>query len=225
MNAFNRVFVVAALIALIIAGTITLVSPALTLSLIRNAADSMRAGPFAGFTDVGRVITRFILAIVWIALIGALLWLELRRPGSRTVEIARYTGGNTIRISTDAVAEKIKEEVCAVAGVIDAKVRAIGRNRAVELQLDVSAAKDVDLVAKAEEIATLTRRIAQDELGLKLTGKPQVAIKAKQGKPAQIKQTSKPAFSSIEEPAALPTMVLPEPPIIIDKEPQQPAQP
>ncbi|MDW8351098.1 MAG: alkaline shock response membrane anchor protein AmaP [Anaerolineae bacterium] len=182
MNTFNRVFVIVMLVALLVLGVFALVTPAGLLALMQTIANWFRGTVFASYSDTGRVLVRLILAILWAALIGLLLWWELRRSGSRTIELARYTGGSTIRISTEAVQEKVKEQVDAIPGVIESRVRATGRNRAVELSLDVSVTKDVDLVAKAEEIAAITRQVVQDQLGLKLSAKPEVAIKAKSGK-------------------------------------------
>jgi len=58
----------------------------------------------------------------------------------------------------------------------------------------------MDLIAKAEEVAAATRQIVQDQLGLKLAGKPQVAIRAKAGKPT----ASRPVQEPQPAPAALP---------------------
>lgn len=206
MNTFNRIFVIVTLGVLLILGAFVLVTPAGFLAVMQSIANWFRGTVFAAYSDTGRVLVRLILAIIWIALIGLLLWWEVRRPGSRTIEIARYTGGSTIRISTDAVQEKVKEQVDAIAGVIESKVRATGRNRAVELSLDVSVTKDVDLVAKAEEVAAVTRQIVQDQLGLKLAGKPQVAIKARSGKPA----IAKPLPIQEPAPASAPAPILAE---------------
>lgn len=223
MNAFNRVFVIVMLVILLVLGVATLLSPALMLGLAQSAANAIRSGFFAHYTDVGRFLARFMLAIGWALLIGALLWRELRRPGSRTIEVAKYTGGSTIRISTAAVAERVKEEVDAIDGVIDAKVIATGRNKAVELSLDVSAAKGTDLVAKAEEIAQAARRVAQDELGLKLTGKPQVAIEAKQGKANKPKPPKASASLPLSEPDESRLPELPSPSDLTRPDSQQPA--
>lgn len=191
MNAFNRFFVIITLAVLLVAGVVTLISPAFTLSLLQNTANNIHNSFFNGFTDIGRFIARVTLAIGWAMLIGALLWVQLRRSSSRTIEVARYTGGNAIRISTAAVAEKVQDAVNAISGVIGAKVKATGRERAVEIRLDVTATKDIDLVSKAEEIAIVARQVVQDQLGLKLSGKPQVAIRAKEGKPAKTKDVQR----------------------------------
>lgn len=211
MNIFNRVFVIAMLGMLLVLGAFALVTPAGFLALMQAVAHWFRGTVFAAYSDTGRVLVRLILAIIWVALIGLLLWWELRRPGSRTIEIARYTGGSTIRISTEAVQEKVKEHVDAIAGVLESRVRATGRNRAVDLRLDVSVTKEVDLVAKAEEVAAVTRQVVQDQLGLRLASKPQVAIKARAGRPVIAKP-----LPVQEQPAPAPS--LPPTPILAEEE-------
>ncbi|MFN3705807.1 MAG: hypothetical protein ACK4WM_07425 [Thermoflexales bacterium] len=181
MHLFNRAFVIVTLVVLIPLGAFTLLWPAGMLSLMHTLADTARITFFAGFTDIGRFITRVSLAIVWVAVLGSLLWLETRRGTSRTIEVARYSGDNTLRISTEAVAEKLSENIHALEGVIHAKVKAKGRDRAVEISVEVTTSRDTDLVMKAEEVANLVRHIVQTELGLRLAGKPQVSIKAKEG--------------------------------------------
>ncbi|WP_169237238.1 hypothetical protein [Candidatus Roseilinea sp. NK_OTU-006] len=238
MNTFNRVFVIAMLSMLLVLGAFALVTPAGFLALMQAIAHWFRGTVFAAYSDTGRVLVRLILAIIWVALIGLLLWWELRRPGSRTIEIARYTGGSTIRISTEAVQEKVKEHVDAIAGVLESRVRATGRNRTVELSLDVSVTKEVDLVAKAEEVAAVARQVVQDQLGLRLASKPQVAIKAKAGRPVIAKPLPvqaqpapapalppTPILSEEETPYLPPAATEPErtPPDSHDPEPQQPA--
>ncbi len=198
MNLFNRIFVIVTLALLIPLGAFALIWPAGMLGLMHALADAARAGFFGNFTDVGRFIARLNLAILWVVLLGALLWLEMRRGTSQTIEVARYSGDNTLRISTAAVAEKISESVNALEGVIEAKVKATGRNRAVEVSVDVTASQDTDLVMKAEEVASLTRHIVQTELGLRLAGKPQVSIKAKKG----VVRRSLPQLPAAEAPHA-----------------------
>ena len=133
MQTFNRVFVVAALGVLLVLGVFVLVAPAAWLSLMRAIADWFRGTVFVAYSDTGRVLARVLMAIVWAASIGFLIWLELRQGSSRDIEIARHTGESAIRISTDAVRERVKARVDAIPGVLSSKVHVIGRDRAVEL--------------------------------------------------------------------------------------------
>jgi hypothetical protein len=187
MNRFNRAFVIVTLVLLLLFGALALVSPALFIDLIQSIANGFRTGFFANFTDIGRVVTRLILALMWIALMAGLIWLEVRRPSSRTIEVVRYAGGTVIRVAAAAVQDKVKEQVDALSGVITAKVVAKSYSHAVDIKVDVLTTRNVDLVATAEEVAAVVRSVVQDELGLKLNGKPQVTIKAKPGKAVPIK--------------------------------------
>jgi hypothetical protein len=205
MNVFNRIFTILTIIALIVIGVATLVSPATVLAFLQNTANLIRQNVFGTMPDFARLAVRILAAVIFALIMLGLLWLELRRSSARTIEVGRYTGGTTIRIGTDAVEDKVREAVDGLGGIIGTRVKATSRNKAVDLMLDVLATKEVDLVTKAEEVANITRYIVQDQLGLKLHGKPQVTIKAKAGK------------------AKKPTTVMPPPAIPVEPQPQRPA--
>jgi hypothetical protein len=183
MNVFNRLFTVAGMILLLAAGLLALLSPATAIAIPQTIADSIRTNFFGTMTDTARFGVRLLAAVIFALIMAGVLWLELRRPVQRTIEVGRESGASTtIRISTDAVESKVRDKVDNLDGVIGSKVRAVTRNKGVDVSIDVRATKDTDLVAKAEEVSALTRMIVQDELGLKLHGKPQVTITPTAGK-------------------------------------------
>ncbi len=182
MNVFNRLFTVITLIFLIVIGTAALVSPSTMITFVQNSANLMRQTLFPSTDASMRLGLRLLMTVIFVLVTLSILWLELRRPAAKTIEVGRYTGGTTIRISTDAVESKIRDAIDALGGVIGTKVKATTRNKAIEVHMDVLATRDTDLVSKAEEAAAITRVIVQDQLGLKLHSKPQVTIKAGAGK-------------------------------------------
>ncbi len=182
MNVFNRLFTIMGIIVLIVAGTATLISPATVLSFIQTTANTIHVNVFANMGELARLGVRSLAAVIFVLIMLGLLWLEVRRPAQRTIEVGRYTGGTTIKISTDSIESKIRDSVDSLGGVIGARVSANTRSKAVDVSIDVLATKDTDLVAKAEEVSAITRMIVQDHLGLKLYGKPQVTIKSGAGK-------------------------------------------
>ncbi|MCS6773711.1 MAG: hypothetical protein RMM31_04050 [Anaerolineae bacterium] len=182
MSAFNRVFVVISLGLLLVAGAVFLIAPDVVVGLVQSLAEALDTALFAELTEVGRFAVRTLLALGWVALFALFIWLEVRRAGTPTVEVARYTGGNTIRVSTAAVADRVRENVATVEGILGTRVSVVGRDRAVEVKVDVFAERSVDLITKAEEIAALVRRVIQDELGLKLATKPQISIQPHDGR-------------------------------------------
>jgi len=222
VQTFNRIFVLAALVVLLVLGAFVLVAPAAWLNLMRMIADWFRGSVFAAYSDTGRVLARVLIAIVWAAFIGFLIWLELRQGRSRDIEIVHHAGESTIRIGTEDVRERVKTQVDALSGVLGSKVHVIGRDRAVELKLDVTVTKDLDLVAKAEEIALIARQVAQDQLGLKLASKPQVAIRAKAGRSGAAPEPARASLGEVTPPVVPPPSV--DHPPIGDSEGDRPAQ-
>ena len=182
MNVFNRLFTIIGIIVLIVSGTATLIAPATVLSFIQTTANTIHVNVFANMGELARLGVRSLAAVIFVLIMLGLLWLEVRRPAQRTIEVGRYTGGTTIKISTDSIESKIRDSVDSLGGVIGARVSANTRSKAVDVSIDVLATKDTDLVAKAEEVSAITRMIVQDHLGLKLYGKPQVTIKSGAGK-------------------------------------------
>lgn len=196
MNTFNRAFTLVGLIALTIFGAATLVAPAMTLSFIDAAAAFFHTSVFGGMTDIARLLVRILLAAIFVGVMLALVWLEIRGPASRTVEVTRATGGR-IRLTTRDIEEQIRQRVDAISGVIGVKVRVTERDNAVVAALDVQAAADTDLVGKGEEAAAVTRNVVQDQYGVRLFSKPQVTIRAvrpafKPPKPAKGPSTTAP---------------------------------
>jgi hypothetical protein len=183
MKLFNRIFTIVSLLVLsvLVLGALFIPAPTLTLFMTSLIA----ALP----TDPS---LRALIALVFLVIVVFVLWLELRRPGSRTVEVVRSTGGR-IRITTAHVEQRIAETVDAMSGVIQTKVHIQERDNAVIARIDVVAAQNLDLVTKGEDVAAKIREVVQDELGLKLAGKPQITIKASKTKPVEVTPVSTPA--------------------------------
>jgi hypothetical protein len=183
MKLFNRIFTIVSLLVLsvLVLGALFIPAPTLTLFMTSLIA----ALP----TDPS---LRALIALVFLVVVVFVLWLELRRPGSRTVEVVRSTGGR-IRITTAHVEQRIAETVDAMSGIIQTKVHIQERDNAVIAHIDVVAAQNLDLVTKGEDVAAKIREVVQDELGLKLAGKPQITIKASKTKPVEVTPVSTPS--------------------------------
>jgi hypothetical protein len=177
MNTFNRIFTIVGLVILILAGALALLAPAAFLALLGNLANAIHAGPLGGMSDVGRFLVRLLIAVVYVGALGSLVWLQFRGFGGRTVEVQRSTGGR-IRLTTRDLEQRIQQQVNAISGVVSSRVRVSERDNAVVAQLEVEAMPELDPVAKGEEVAVNTRLVVQDQLGVKLAGKPQVTVRS-----------------------------------------------
>lgn len=184
MNLFNRIFTLVSIVVLALLGLAVLLIPLGFLSFTSSVLNA---------SEVTQPGFRIVTALAVLAIAIFLIWLEFRRPGSRTVEVSRASGGS-IRITTHDIEDRIKQQVDAISGVIGVRVRANERDNAVVARLEVQATSGTDLIAKGEEIAAITRVVVQDQLGLKMYGKPQITIQAVKTK--QIQSTPVPAASN-----------------------------
>ncbi len=168
MNLFNRIITIISL----------LVTTVLVLGILLIPSDLLTSwlGYLFSLVNTMQPALRALISLIFILIVLLILWLELRRPGARTVEVARSTGGR-IHITTSHVEERIAEQVDAMSGIIQVKVRVSGRDNGVVARIDVLAAPNLDLVTKGEDIAAKTREVVQDQLGLKMASKPQIVIK------------------------------------------------
>lgn len=168
MNLFNRIITIISL----------LVTTVLVLGMLLIPSDLLTSwlGYLFSLVNTMQPALRALISLIFILIVLLILWLELRRPGARTVEVARSTGGR-IHITTSHVEERIAEQVDAMSGIIQVKVRVSGRDNGVVARIDVLAAPNLDLVTKGEDIAAKTREVVQDQLGLKMASKPQIVIK------------------------------------------------
>jgi|GEM_PF-1492664 len=180
MNAFNRVFSIIALIILLVIGIFSLLAPNLITGIITSIDAGIKTlsnNTGEGWSPAEWAI-RLLFTLVWVGVVVGLLWLELRKPDFRSVQVMRSTGSGRLRVSTKAITDRVRQRVDSLSGIINSTVEISAQNKAIAVHLDVLSAHDTDLVLKGEEIVGAVRNVVQDELGLKLFAKPVVTMKA-----------------------------------------------
>ncbi|HQV29486.1 MAG TPA: hypothetical protein PLG23_13500 [Thermoflexales bacterium] len=176
MNIFNKIFAIVTLIIGFVTGLIAILFPQTALAAINGLAAGFHTSFFPGTDGLARVAARAPLAITFALLVGGLLYLELRKPRSSTIEVSKATGGK-VRVTTASVEKKLLDGVNAMPDVISAKVRVSTRGPSLTAYIEAVTPDTVDVLAKGDEIAAGVRAIAQDQLGLKMQDKPHVMIK------------------------------------------------
>lgn len=180
MNAFNRVFSIVALIILLVMGVFALLAPNLITGIVASIDAGIRTmsnNTGDGWSPAEWAI-RVLFTLFWIAALVGLLWLELRKPDFRSVQVMRSSGSGRLRVSTKAITDRVRQRIDGLSGIISSTVEISAQNKAIAVRLDVLSAHDTDLVLKGEEIVGAVRNVVQDELGLKLFAKPVVTMKA-----------------------------------------------
>jgi hypothetical protein len=176
MNLFNRIVVIFLLLALIPIITVGLIVPREAVQLLRDGLDQFE-GQLGASVSTGRLVVSVGLALLIDGLLIFLLYLQVRRPGQRTVPVQQVKGGQA-QVAVSSIVDRLVYRLDRLPEVLQVKPKVSGHRRGVEVVLDVETAAKVNMPAMVEEISALTRRVVEDELGLRLKGKPRLNLRA-----------------------------------------------
>ncbi len=175
MNVLNRVLIILATLLAVAAVTLAAALPAQTLAVVvaqlsalKGLADRLLPNGRLLVAGVGLIID--LLLLFW-------LWLEIRRPRYRTVQVNRADGASA-EVTTTTLTERVEEEVDALAGVVWARAKVKSFGRSVEVAVEADILPNTPVAVTAGEIAGTVREVAETKMGLRLRGKPKVRIKA-----------------------------------------------
>ncbi|MGC8839809.1 MAG: hypothetical protein ACP5UM_15530, partial [Anaerolineae bacterium] len=96
------------------------------------------------------------------------------RP-AKYVVVDRVTGGEA-RILADSISRRLNYEVDLLQDVSDAKAEVVAKGRGLKVNLKVLMSPDTDIPMKTEEVIETVRRVIEEQMGLRLAGKPKEAI-------------------------------------------------
>lgn len=174
MRIFNKLVVVALILAALPVGTLFLTLPdtaalavadALTLAAERAAALGQSA--------------RLVLAVVALALDVFLFWLlymELRRKPSLSARVSRVQGGDG-EVTLEAVHQRVHYHVSQLQDVVGVEPHVSARGGRVSVKLDVTTSPHVNVRSKIDEITQVVREAVTGSMGLRLLGNPSVSIR------------------------------------------------
>jgi hypothetical protein len=173
MNIFNRIVVTLLLLALIPIVTVSLIVPDEAVQLLQDTLDDAEV---EDSPSVVELLLRGGLALLIDAVLVFLLYLEVRRRRGPRVVPVRLAGGGEAKVAVDSIVGRLEYRVDRLPGVLGAKAQISGRRKGVEPLLEVETVADVYLPSMIEEITAITRQVVEDEMGLKLKGKPKINL-------------------------------------------------
>jgi len=175
MNLFNRVVVTLLLLALLLIVTVVLIVPQEAIQLLRDGLD--QAERQLDLTmSARRLLISGVLALFIDGVLVFLLYLQVRRPRVRTVPVKQSKGGQA-QVAASSVVSRLKYHIDPLPGVVDVKPKITAHRRGVEVVLDVAITADANMPTKIEEISTVARQVIEDDMGLRLKGKPQLNLR------------------------------------------------
>jgi phosphatidylglycerophosphate synthase len=175
MNFINRLLIVLELLVVIVLSPILIV----LLLIGRSTFQTIFAPALATLSQsaiqpsqvicVGVLVLLFAFAII-------LLLLEYPRSSGRRLRIQSVLGAEVL-MSSDAITQQVEYSLDALTGVIKVRAQVVsaGRDKGVDVFVELWTTADADVKGKTEEAAGVARHVIEDGLGLKV-GKVQIKL-------------------------------------------------
>jgi hypothetical protein len=175
MAYFNRVVTTLLLLALIPVVTIALIAPREAIQVLIDVLDQIES-QFDPSPSALQMLLRVGLALAVDAFLVLLVYLQLRRSPESRVRVWQVEGGEA-QIAVDSVVSRLGYQIDRLPGVLDVTPTVTPRRRGVEVVLDIEMAAGSNIPANIEEISAVTRSVIEDDMGLKLKGKPKINLR------------------------------------------------
>lgn len=175
MNIVNRIIVIVAAMALIVAVTAICLQPEFFSGQLSILSDYLDQIVPSGSDVTGRLILIVVAAVIDVVLLLFLV-LELRRPRAKAVSVQGVDGGSAL-VTVDSIRQRLAFYIDGLEDVVSVKPRVQIRRDRVSAAVDVVASATVDVPAKAGEIVGIIREQVTEAMGLKLAGEPKVKIR------------------------------------------------
>jgi hypothetical protein len=175
MTQFNRIVTTLLLLALIPIITIVLIAPREAIELVTDALDQIYSQLDPSPSTL-QLLLRLALVLVIDAFLVVLLYLQVRRTAASGVRVHQVEDGDAL-IAVDSVVSRLGYRIDQLPGVLDVTPTVTPRRRGVEVVLDVEITAGSNIPANIEEISTVTRSVVEQDMGLKLKGKPKINLR------------------------------------------------
>jgi hypothetical protein len=178
VNVINRLLIIILLLVIILLAVVVVIAPRQSVQVgqqgLENAGawiDLWQSPRYWPLFASGRVIIGGALVLLCLLI----LWLELRQPRKKTIQVQQVAGGEA-SIAVDSIAQRLAYNIDQLPDVIKVQPSITGRSKGVDVELVLETSPDVDVPMKTDEVLQVTREVVEDRMGLKL-GKVEVKIK------------------------------------------------
>ena len=169
VNALNRLVVVLLWLGLLAIIGYTTIFPhrviALLLDFLSQAQAILRAQQMENGTNF--LLGQVAVGILAVFIFGSLLWLELWPHRRRGVRLQTAEGG-LVELDTGSIARRLTWHLDQLADVIAVFPDVRARGNAVDIELEIETAPDIDVPMKTDEVVEVIRDIVEKDMGLRL---------------------------------------------------------
>jgi uncharacterized alkaline shock family protein YloU len=169
VNVFNRVVVILSLLITMVVSAIFFIVPVSVLQAVTPFLQQLQTNLAAmtGTRELLRLGGGLVFTfLIWI-FCAALLWLEVRRPRSKTIRVQKVSGGEA-ELTTDSIASRLEYNIDQLADVIKVKPTISPGRKGVRVDLEVETSPEIEVPMKTEEVQQLTKDIVENRMGLTL---------------------------------------------------------
>jgi hypothetical protein len=172
MNVFNRVIVIVSILVWLAVAVVIMLLPVDAADLAVYYIGQFRQAVF------GSLFYTYLMAVggAKLLVLLILLWLEVRRPHSRTARI-KIKGGGTARLEVGSVAQSLEYRIDELAGVRKVHPRIASRGRDVAVRIDLDTSPSVNIPVLTSQIIDMAHDIIEGQLGVKIHGKVEINVK------------------------------------------------
>lgn len=126
-------------------------------------------------TDTGSKLLLTLGMLVLILLALTLIIAELAPPQTSSVELVDVHGGTAI-LSTDDIAQRVREEVEAVPHVLQARATVQARGKGVEVEMDLHVDPESNLADTSDQACRAVQSMLSDRMSVALLRPPRVQL-------------------------------------------------
>jgi hypothetical protein len=185
VNVVNRIITVLVVIILWAAVVLLAAAPGQGLAWARQGLDWVEVSLFQlSVMQPGWLYLLLRGAVIIVATLLALAWLmqELRRKQTPVVKMRLPSGGEAA-VTADSISRRLAWHIDQLADVNSVTPAVRTRGNAVDIDLNLQTAPDVDVPMKTEEVVAVARDVIERQMGLQLN-KVKVNIEHAPFKPA-----------------------------------------
>jgi len=165
MNVLNRAVVVLEVLLLVVLLIVMSIVPFTVLERLQNAVQQVQD---TLQLDSPRSYLVFLLAaVLLIALLILLLWLEIRPQAKKSVTVRGRNGTEAV-VSTSSVAQSLQYHIREVPDVFKVKPTVRGKRGGLDILLDLETKPEIDIPSKMEEVSQAARDLVESKMGLRI---------------------------------------------------------
>ena len=175
MNFFNRVIVIFEAFVGIVLALLLIAAVLAARTQLRQFLEPFFTSVTSDKVDPSQFICVLVLFGIFLLSLLVLL-IQIYRPETRHLKL-QSAAGTDVSITADAIIRRLEYEIEALAGVIKAtpRVWTSGKDKAVNVAMDLLLAPDADLASKTQEITVVTRNVIEQRMSFK-AGKIEMKI-------------------------------------------------